>query len=110
MRAGAFGTTLYKLAGKPGAAVAGEHCRLDRARGAADRGTLLGFRACARVVVTVAVVVCAYAAVGNALATRAPRPGWILMTCVVGLARASAHLPESLTGFVWRVLTAFAGT
>jgi hypothetical protein len=37
-------------------------------------------------VVAVAVVVYAYAAIGNALATRAPHPGWILMLCVIGLA------------------------
>lgn len=37
-------------------------------------------------VVTVAVVVYAYAAIGNALATRAPHPGWIAMVCVIALA------------------------
>jgi hypothetical protein len=39
-------------------------------------------------VVIVAVVVYAFAALGNALATRAFHAGWILMTCVVGLALA----------------------
>jgi hypothetical protein len=39
-------------------------------------------------VVTVAVVLYAYAGLGNALATRARHPGWILMICVVGLALA----------------------
>jgi hypothetical protein len=34
----------------------------------------------------VAVVVYAYAAVGNAVATRARHVGWILMSCVVALA------------------------
>jgi hypothetical protein len=37
-------------------------------------------------VVAVAVVVYAYAAIGNALATRAAHPGWILMICVIALA------------------------
>jgi hypothetical protein len=37
-------------------------------------------------VVIVAVVVYAYAAVGNAVATRGPHPGWILMSGVVALA------------------------
>jgi undecaprenyl pyrophosphate phosphatase UppP len=41
-------------------------------------------------VVAVAVVVYACAAIANALATRAVHPGWILMSCVIGLA---------LTGF-----------
>lgn len=37
-------------------------------------------------VIAVAVVVYAYAAVGNAVATRGRHIGWILMSCVVGLA------------------------
>jgi hypothetical protein len=37
-------------------------------------------------VVAAAVVAYAYAAIGNALATRAPHPGWILMSCVIALA------------------------
>jgi hypothetical protein len=39
-----------------------------------------------RWVIAVAVAVYAYGAVGNALATRRPHPGWILMSCVVALA------------------------
>jgi hypothetical protein len=39
-------------------------------------------------VIAVAVVVCGYAAVANALAVRGPHPGWILMSCVVALALA----------------------
>jgi len=39
-------------------------------------------------VVSVAVVVYAYGALGNALATRSLHAGWILMTCVIGLALA----------------------
>lgn len=37
-------------------------------------------------VVSGAIVVYAYAAIGNALAIRAPHPGWILMLCVIALA------------------------
>jgi undecaprenyl pyrophosphate phosphatase UppP len=37
-------------------------------------------------VVAVAVVVYACAAIANALANRAVHPGWILMSCVIGLA------------------------
>jgi hypothetical protein len=39
-------------------------------------------------VVAIAVVVYGYAALGNALATRARHPGWLLMVCVVALALA----------------------
>jgi hypothetical protein len=39
-----------------------------------------------RWVVGIAVAIYAYAAIANALATRSPHPGWILMTCVVALA------------------------
>ena len=39
-------------------------------------------------VVAVAVVVCGYAALANALASRGRHVGWILMSCVVALALA----------------------
>jgi hypothetical protein len=47
---------------------------------------LLGSEVARHWVVAVAVVVYACAAIANALATRAFHPGWILMSCVVGLA------------------------
>lgn len=37
-------------------------------------------------IVAVAVIVYGYAAIGNAVATRGRHIGWVLMTCVVGLA------------------------
>jgi hypothetical protein len=37
-------------------------------------------------VIAAAVVVCGFAAAGNAWATRGPHPGWVLMSCVVVLA------------------------
>jgi hypothetical protein len=46
----------------------------------------LGSQVARQWVVAVAVVVYAYAAVGNAVATRARHVGWILMSCVVALA------------------------
>jgi hypothetical protein len=39
-------------------------------------------------VVAVAVIIYAYAAIGNAVATRARHIGWVLMSCVVVLALA----------------------
>jgi len=39
-------------------------------------------------IIAVAVAVYGYAALGNALAVRAPHPGWILMLCVIALALA----------------------
>jgi hypothetical protein len=39
-------------------------------------------------VIAVAVVVYGYAAVGNALVTRRPHPGWIGMSCAIALALA----------------------
>ena len=46
----------------------------------------LGSQVARQWVVAVAVVVYAYAAVGNAVVTRARHVGWILMSCVVVLA------------------------
>ena len=46
----------------------------------------LGSQVARQWVIAVAVVVYAYAAVGNAVATRARHIGWILMSCVVVLA------------------------
>jgi uncharacterized membrane protein YgcG len=46
----------------------------------------LGSQVARQWVVAVAVVVYAYAAVGNAVATRARHVGWVLMSCVVALA------------------------
>ena len=37
-------------------------------------------------IVAVAVVVYAFAAIGNAIVNRGPHAGWILMSCVIGLA------------------------
>lgn len=48
----------------------------------------LGSQVARQWIVAVAVVVYAYAAVGNAVATRAPHPGWMLMAGVVALALA----------------------
>ena len=46
----------------------------------------LGSQVARQWVVAVAVVVYAYAAIGNAVVTRARHVGWILMSCVVALA------------------------
>ncbi len=46
----------------------------------------LGSQLARQWVVAVAVAVYTYAAIGNAIATRARHPGWILMSCVVALA------------------------
>jgi hypothetical protein len=46
----------------------------------------LGSQVARNLIVAVAVAVYAYAAIANALATRAVHPGWILMICVIGLA------------------------
>ena len=46
----------------------------------------LGSEVARQWVIAVAAIVYAYAAVGNAVATRARHVGWILMSCVVGLA------------------------
>ena len=48
----------------------------------------LGSQVARQWVIAVAVIVYAYAAVGNAVATRARHVGWILMSCVVMLALA----------------------
>jgi uncharacterized membrane protein YiaA len=37
-------------------------------------------------IITVAIIVYGYAAIGNAVATRGRHIGWLLMTCVVGFA------------------------
>ena len=46
----------------------------------------LGSEAARHWLVAVAVVVCGYAAVANAVATRGRHVGWVLMSCVVALA------------------------
>ena len=48
----------------------------------------LGSTVARHAVIAVAVAVYGYAAAGNALATRGPHPGWILMLCVIALALA----------------------
>jgi hypothetical protein len=48
----------------------------------------LGSQVARQWVIAVAVIVYAYAAVGNAIATRARHIGWVLMSCVVVLALA----------------------
>ena len=46
----------------------------------------LGSEAARHWLVAVAVVVCGYAAVANAVATRGRHVGWVLMSCVIALA------------------------
>src|SRR5262249_7867127 len=48
----------------------------------------LGSQGARQWIIAVAVVVYGYAAVGNALVTRRPRPGWIGMSCAIALALA----------------------
>jgi hypothetical protein len=48
----------------------------------------LGSQVARQWIIAVAVVVYGYAAVGNALVTRRPHPGWIGMSCAIALALA----------------------